>query len=92
MAALKRPAADADDNWIGIGEDSCMSDHLVVYEYGTGAVWGYVRAGSAAEIAAAVPELDMPDEAPPWLTTEDLAEMSSVDLVDGDVIDRLMHS
>lgn len=70
-----------------------MSDHLVVYEYGTGAVWGYVRAGSAADITDAVPELDVLDGAPPWLTTEDLEAMqrTSIDLVDGRVIDRLMH-
>jgi hypothetical protein len=68
-----------------------MSDHLVVYEYGTGAIWGYVRAGSAAEITEAVPELHVADGVPAWMTTEDLAEMSSVDLIDGNVIDRLMH-
>lgn len=68
-----------------------MTDHLVVYEYGTGAVWGYVRAGSADEISEAVPELDIHEGAPPWLTTEDLATLSNVALADGEVIDRLMH-
>ena len=71
-----------------------MSDHLVVYEYGTGAVWGYVGAGSAAEIIAAVPEVDVPDTAPPWLTTEDLEVLRErrIELSDGRVIERLMHS
>lgn len=70
-----------------------MTDHLVVYEYGTGAIWGYVRAGSADEISAAVPELDVHAGAPPWLTAEDLATLraESVSLGDGEVIDRLMH-
>ncbi len=70
-----------------------MNDHLVSYEYGTGAIWGFVRAGSAAEITAAVPELDVYDGAPPWFTSQDLADMQagSVDLAAGDVIDRLMH-
>ena len=70
-----------------------MTDHLVVYEYGTGAIWGYVRAGSADEISAAVPELDIPEGAPPWLTAEDLATLraGAVPLTDGQVIDRLMH-
>jgi hypothetical protein len=70
-----------------------MTEHLVVYEYGTGAVWGYVTARSAAEIAAAVPELDVYDPAPPWLTADDLIALrsDSVALADGDVIDRLMH-
>ena len=94
MAALNRPPPGADDYWVGIGEDRCMSDHLVVYEYGTGAIWGYVGAESAAEIAAAVPELDVPDGAPPWLTTEDLEALRRrrIELSDGRVIDRLMHS
>lgn len=70
-----------------------MNDHLVAYEYGTGAIWGYVRAGSADEITAAVPELDIYDGAPPWFTDHDLAVLleSPVDLADGDVLDRLMH-
>lgn len=70
-----------------------MSDHLVVYEYGTGAVWGYVGASSADEITAAVPELDVMEGAPPWFTSEDLEAMrlTRVELVDGQVIERLMH-
>ena len=71
-----------------------MDDHLVAYEYGTGAIWGFVRAGSAAEITAAVPELDIYEGAPPWLTSQDLAvlQASSVDLADGSVLDRLLSS
>jgi len=74
------------------GEET-VTDHLVVYEYGTGAVWGYVRAGSADEISQAVPELDVYQGAPPWLTPEDLASLraGSVALKDGEVVDRLMH-
>ncbi len=70
-----------------------MSEHLVVYEYGTGAVWGIVTARSAAEIAAAVAELDVYDPAPPWLTDDDLIALRAqpVPLGDGDVLDRLMH-
>ncbi len=70
-----------------------MKDHLVAYEYGTGAIWGYVRAGSAAEITAAVPQLDVYDGAPPWFTSRDLAilQATSVDLAKGGVLDRLMH-
>lgn len=70
-----------------------MSDHLVVFEYGTGAVWGFVRADSPSAITEAVPELDVLDGAPPWLTSEDLEAMreTSVDLGDGNVIERLMH-
>ena len=49
-----------------------MKEHLVAYEYGNGAAWGYVVAHSAADIVEALPELDVVDEAPTWLTTEDL--------------------
>ena len=71
-----------------------MTDHLVAYEYGTGAIWGFVRARSAAEIAAAVPELEIYDGAPPWLTARDLETLreSPIDLADGHVLDRLVHS
>lgn len=71
-----------------------MTDHLVVYEYGTGAIWGYVSAGSADEISQAVPELDIHEGEPPWLTADDLATLrqSSIALADGEVIERLMHT
>ena len=47
-----------------------MSEHLVAYEYGTGMVWGFVRAESADAITDAVPEVDIYDGAPPHLTAE----------------------
>lgn len=70
-----------------------MTEHLVAYEYGTGAVWGYVTADSAAAITEAVPEVDVYDGAPPYLTTEDLDRLKegTVALSDGDVVERLMH-
>lgn len=49
-----------------------MKEHLVAYEYGTGTAWGYVVANSAADIVEAMPELDVIEQAPSWLTTEDL--------------------
>ena len=44
-----------------------MTDHLVAYEYGTGQVWGCIRARSTADISAALPELDVYDDPPPWM-------------------------
>lgn len=71
-----------------------MSEHLVAYEYGTGMVWGFVRAESADAITDAVPEVDVYDGAPPHLTAEDLKRLkeSTVKLSDGNVVERLMHT
>lgn len=44
-----------------------MTDHLVAYEYGTGQVWGCIRARSTADISSALPELDVYDAPPPWM-------------------------
>lgn len=44
-----------------------MTDHLVAYEYGTGRVWGYIRARSSADIEAVVPEVDVYEEPPAWM-------------------------
>lgn len=44
-----------------------MTDHLVAYEYGTGQVWGCIRARSTADISAAVPEVEVYDAPPPWM-------------------------
>jgi hypothetical protein len=71
-----------------------LSEHLVAYEYGTGMVWGFVRAESADAITSAVPEVDVYDGAPPHLTVDDLRRLkeSTVKLSDGNVVERLMHS
>jgi hypothetical protein len=71
-----------------------VSEHLVAYEYGTGMVWGFVRAESADAITDAVPEVDIYDGAPPHLTAEDLKRLkeSTVKLSDGNVVERLMHT
>ncbi len=44
-----------------------MTDHLVAFEYGTGQVWGCVKARSSSEISAMVPEVDVYDAPPPWM-------------------------
>jgi hypothetical protein len=49
-----------------------VKEHLVAYEYGMGMAWGYVVAGSPAEIEAVVPDVDIVSEPPHWMTTEDL--------------------
>lgn len=44
-----------------------MTDHLVAYEYGTGQVWGCIRARSTADIRSVVPEVDVYETPPPWM-------------------------
>jgi hypothetical protein len=44
-----------------------MTDHLVAFEYGTGQVWGYIRARSTADIEALVPEVDVYEAPPAWM-------------------------
>ena len=48
-----------------------MSQFLVVYEYGTGGVWGFVEAQSDAEIVSTIPQLSVVDKRPPWLTAHE---------------------
>ncbi len=40
---------------------------LVVYDYGQGPVWAYVRAPSAGDITTAFPELSVVEHPPEWL-------------------------
>ena len=49
-----------------------MTDHLVAYEYGTGQVWGCIRARSTVDISAVVPEVDVYETPPPWMNEGDL--------------------
>jgi hypothetical protein len=54
-----------------------VKEHLVAYEYGNGTAWGYVVAHSAADIVEALPEVDVIEQAPSWLTTEDLGAVAT---------------
>ena len=49
-----------------------MTDHLVAFEYGTGQVWGYIRARSTADIENHVPEVDVIATPPAWMGEDDL--------------------
>lgn len=60
--------------------------HLVAYEYGSGTVWGYVVAKSAEDIVAELPEVEVHESAPNWMTDEDLEVIrrhATVDLLPG---------
>lgn len=54
-----------------------METYLVSYEYGSGTVWGYVMAASPAEVLAFLPEVDVWDDPPAWLTTRELSGLAA---------------
>lgn len=45
-----------------------MTAHLVAYEYGTGRVWGFINARTEEDIVATIPEVDVYDDPPEWMT------------------------
>ncbi len=49
-----------------------MDGFYVAYEYGSGAAWAFVKADTADEVVAEVPELDVYDTPPEWMTVEDM--------------------
>jgi len=69
-----------------------MTDHLVAYEYGTGQVWGYIRARSSADINAIVPEVEIYSAPPSWMVDGELRALRerAVYLSD-DALDKILH-
>lgn len=67
-----------------MGTDRAMSERfLVVYDYGQGGVWAFVRAPSPDEIRRRFPELRVVSERPPWMSDElrlQIEETESYDL------------
>ena len=53
-------------------------EFLVVYDYGTGGVWGFARAQSEADILETFPELNVVHESPAWMTQEQESKVRSV--------------
>ena len=59
--------------------------YLIVYDYGTGGVWGVMWARSKPEILDKYPELAIVDERPAWMSDADFANIvrcSSFDIDD----------
>jgi len=52
-----------------------MDGFYVAYEYGSGAAWAFVKADTAAEVVAELPELDVYDTPPEWMTVEDMHQV-----------------
>lgn len=60
-----------------------MDGFYVAYEYGSGAAWAFVKAETADDVVAELPELDVYDTPPEWMTIEDLhqvREHASIDI------------
>ena len=69
-----------------------MDKYLVSYEYGSGTVWGYVAAASAQEVLAFLPEVDVWEEPPGWLTLRELtglAEQPAIEVDRSNALDAL---
>ena len=61
--------------------------YLACYDYGTGGVWVYLVADSAAQIRERFPELQLVTDRPGWLTDEQdriLRERMTIDIDDTD--------
>lgn len=72
-----------------------MENFLVSYEHGSGAVWGYVAAEGAHEVAAFLPEVDVWEEPPAGLPASYLAEIAqqpSIPVDAADAIDVLLNN
>lgn len=70
-----------------------MQAHLVAFEYGTGSVWGYVVAPSPTDIVDHMPEVDIYETPPAWMTNDDIATLRScaLSLDRGHGLDDLVH-
>lgn len=80
-------AADEAGEWVD------MQAHLVAYEYGTGSVWGYVVASSRQEIIQKMPEVDIHEDPPAWMTADhiDVLRERHIELENGEGLDELVH-
>lgn len=69
-----------------------METYLVAFEYGSGTVWGYVTAASAEVLEAGLPEVDVHDTPPAWMTVDEVAHMrmSPIPLEGPRCLDRLL--
>ncbi len=69
-----------------------MTDHLVAFEYGTGQVWGYIRARSSADVQAAVPEVDVYDTPPTWMEEGEIRSLRERAVyVSHDALESILH-
>lgn len=66
-----------------------MEKYLVSYEYGSGTVWGYVLAAGPQEVLAFLPEVDIWEDPPVWLSSRELAALAAQPTIEVDATDAL---
>jgi hypothetical protein len=72
-----------------------MDGFYVAYEYGTGAAWAFVRAETADEVVAELPELEVYETPPEWMTLEDLHQVrkhASVEIKVDATLDHILDA
>jgi len=72
-----------------------MDGYYVAYEYGSGAAWAFVKAETPADVVAELPELDVYDTPPEWMTIEDLHQVrqhASVDIAETSSLDHILQA
>ena len=65
--------------------NGAKKEFLILYDYGSGGLWGVMRAYSAEEILARYPELTVARKRPAWMTDavfEDINRSESHDFDD----------
>ncbi len=72
-----------------------MDGFYVAYEYGSGAAWAFVKADTADDVVAEMPELDVYDTPPEWMTIEDLHQVrryASIDINEASGLDHVLQA
>ena len=60
------------------------SAFLTLYDYGQGDIWTFLLADSEAEIREAYPQLEVVSVPPPWMTSDHLRLIRTVEIKDTD--------
>lgn len=75
--------------------EEAVDGFYVAYEYGSGAAWAFVKAETADDVVAELPELDVYDTPPDWMTVEDLHQVrrhAAVDIEELASIDNILDA
>jgi hypothetical protein len=76
-------------------KEDALDGFYVAYEYGSGAAWAFVKANTAEEVVAELPEVDVYDTPPDWMTVEDLhqvREHASLDIHETASVDEILQA
>jgi hypothetical protein len=63
---------------------SAKHPYLVLYEYGQGGVWAFIRARSSQVIKKRFPQLEIYRDPPEWMTAGDIDEIKKKMTIDID--------